>query len=118
EKANHPTQADHGPLPKNSSSEVTLAQQEGTVKCWSEGTYSAQVHRAVGVSGRGRSTLHVVSLELPRSLLVARHDPLHIRAGLVEGWHAAVTLHIALAGVVGGDRLLQVSVQTPLQVLQ
>src|SRR3954453_11287825 len=44
----------------------------------------------------------LVRLELVVALLVLLHDLLHVRAGLAEGGHAVVALHVALAAVVCG----------------
>src|SRR5689334_1956802 len=72
----------------------------------------AQVRR--GALPRGYFVVRllvVVLLELLLALLVTRHDLLHIRARLAERRHALVAADVALAGVVGGDGLLQIAVE-------
>ena len=70
----------------------------------------AECHRAVG-GRRGRD----VKLLLP--LLIPRHDLADVGTRLLEGRHSAVSVDVALACVVRGDRVLQISVERPARLL-
>src|SRR6266851_3117150 len=116
------------------SSVTTLAQQRSWVKCrwemslalasqFAPRTVSPQENReglaesghAVGGSSAGRV---IALLELLFPLLITGHDLPDVRACFMEPRDAAVPLDVAFAGVVGRDRVLQVSVETALEVLQ
>src|SRR5712691_3803928 len=97
--------------PVNLSSATTLAQPGITVKCQQE----MRLAECDGAIGRSRRS---VLLDLTFPLLVPADDLLDVRARFMEWRDSAVTLHIAFAGVVGGDGVLKIAVKTALQVFQ
>src|SRR5205814_1053635 len=78
--------------------------------------YLPESRYAVGSCSRPGGYIALPELLFP--LLITAHDLLHVRTRLAERRHAAIPLDVALAGVVGGDGVLQIAVETALQILE